>query len=152
MTATSMVTVDRCSPPDCQAVAALARKIWQEWANGMPLSRQLIDLGHPVFVAKTTDGTVIAYAVGIKEAFGPGGWILSVSVDEGYRRQGIGNKLLAAVLDVFRGNGVTWIGAIISEKNHASQTLFQSFGFIKKATMDDYYPPDIVHRFELVWI
>lgn len=151
MTATSMVTVNRCGPGDCQAIAALGRKIWQEWANGMPLSRQLIDLGHPIYVAKNMDGAVIAYAVGIKEAFGTGGWIFSVTVDERYRRQGVGKKLLAAVLDVFRDNGVTWIGAIISEENHASQAMFQSFGFTKKSTMDNYYPPDVVHRFELVW-
>jgi ribosomal protein S18 acetylase RimI-like enzyme len=68
--------------------------------------------------------------------------VLSVAIAPERRRCGNGAQLLHAVVDEFKSNGVTWIGAIISEDNVASQTLFQEYGFVSDARIQGYYEPN----------
>ena len=145
------VVIDRCAPEDCTPIALMARRIWGEWANGMPLTRQLLELGHPVFVAKNSDGQLIGYVVGLAEAFGSGAWILSLTVGEEHRRKGIGRRLVSAILESYRQQNVTWVGAVISANNSASQSLFRTFGFTNKEILHNYDPEVVHYRFEVVF-
>lgn len=136
------VEVRRCEARDCLAIAALGRKTWGDWANGAPLPRQLIELHHPVYVAEDVECGLVGYCIGVGEAFGRGGWILTITLAPQFQRCGIGTRLLRSVVDEFRMHDTLWIGTTIQGGNVASMKLFEKFGFVKEREIKDYYDND----------
>jgi ribosomal protein S18 acetylase RimI-like enzyme len=128
-----------CMPQDCASLAALGKAVWNEWANGSPLIRQLIDIGHPVFVARAQSGEVIGYATGLPEADRSTGYILSITVHPDYRHMGIGRHLVGLVIQALRDRGIVSINTTVSKDNNHSKQLFTALGFREAKEMRDYY-------------
>jgi ribosomal protein S18 acetylase RimI-like enzyme len=81
------------------------------------------------------EGAVVGYAFGGMEGNdymalrGPAGVIYDLVVDPDYRRQGIGQVLLAAVLDALAELGAPRALLFTADKNHVAQSLFDKAGF-----------------------
>jgi UDP-2,4-diacetamido-2,4,6-trideoxy-beta-L-altropyranose hydrolase len=59
------------------------------------------------------------------------GAILSISVDRGFRHQGLGSATIPLVLkEATRSFGVAWVDALIKPENEASLRAFSSSGFV----------------------
>jgi ribosomal protein S18 acetylase RimI-like enzyme len=81
------------------------------------------------------EGAVVGYAFGGMEGNdymalrGPAGVIYDLVVDPDHRRQGIGQVLLAAVLDALAELGAPRALLFTADKNHVAQSLFDKAGF-----------------------
>ncbi len=56
---------------------------------------------------------------------------LSVYIGDGYRRRGVGRALYGALMDILRLQGVRNVYGIITLPNPGSETLHESFGFLR---------------------
>lgn len=86
------------------------------------------------FVAEDRKGRVIGFAIGEVRAweFGspPCGWVFAITVDPATRQAGIGSRLLAALVDRFREEGVGHVRTMISRGNHELMSFFRSQGMM----------------------
>lgn len=135
------IEIRACRPEDCSEIAALGKSIWGDWSNGPTLSRQFIDMGHPIFVACHISGELAGYCVGLSEADGVTGYVLSLTIHSNYRRKGLGEKLLKAVVEKLRSQKRRAINTAISDDNDSSKRLFMKHGFCEARKMKDYYEP-----------
>ena len=92
------------------------------------------DLDDPgaVVLAGTIDGTPIGYAVGRVEVLRDGrrlGVIADLYVEEGARGVGVGEALMAGLLDWFRGRNCDGVDATALPGNRATKNFFEGSGF-----------------------
>jgi [ribosomal protein S18]-alanine N-acetyltransferase len=72
------------------------------------------------------------------------GHLISLAVAPGYRRHGIGTKLLDDVLIQIKNNNVSETTRVLLEVRIANQdaiSLYKRFGFIVESTLLNYYGP-----------
>lgn len=61
-----------------------------------------------------------------------GHWLISnVAVDDKFRRQGIGRKLMEAAVEAARERGASWLVLNVRPHNEAAITLYENLGFDK---------------------
>ena len=58
------------------------------------------------------------------------GWVFAISVRPGARQAGTGSRLLAAICDGFRRQGVTKVRTMLSRDNHLILSFFRSQGMM----------------------
>ncbi len=92
------------------------------------------DLRDPdaVVLAGTIDGTPIGYAAGRLEVVRDGrrlGVITDLFVEEGARGVGVGEALMAQLLDWFRGRDCDGVDATALPGNRATKNFFEGSGF-----------------------
>jgi GNAT superfamily N-acetyltransferase len=95
------------------------------------LRRDLEDAGALVLVG-TIDGTPIGYAVGRTEVLRDDsrlGRIDDLFVEEGARDVGVGEALMASLLDWFRGEGCAGVDATALPGNRSTKNFFEMSGF-----------------------
>jgi aminoglycoside 6'-N-acetyltransferase I len=133
------IRIRPATPPDCDQLARLREALWPKTsaaeharelapilAGDTPGVMPLIN-----FIAETADGTLIGFAeVDLRshadgcDPHRPVGYLEGWYVAEGYRRQHIGARLLAAAEDWARGHGCvemasdTWIDREVSQRSH----------------------------------
>jgi ribosomal-protein-alanine N-acetyltransferase len=69
--------------------------------------------------------------------------ILTITVDEKYRRHGIGREFLKRLIDWSRNQKVEAIMLEVRIGNDAAQPLYTSNGFYPLNTRKDYYGPGL---------
>lgn len=74
-------------------------------------------------------GLYIILKIGNKKAY-----IEDVIVDAAYRGQGLGEKLMRALIDIARMRGVNSISLTSRPERTAAQALYEKIGFIKHKT------------------
>ena len=126
-------------PEDCDQLARLREALWPE-TSAAEHARELAPIlggntpgAMPLinFVAETAGGTLIGFAeVDLRshadgcDPVRPVGYLEGWYVAEGYRREGIGGRLLSAAEDWARGHGCvemasdTWIDNEVSQRSH----------------------------------
>jgi ribosomal protein S18 acetylase RimI-like enzyme len=98
------------------------------------LGSQLDEPEAAVFVAEE-NANVIGYAYLAVESYdymslrGPAGVLHDIIVDPERRRDGVGRRLLAAVLEYLRSRGLSQIVLSTAERNEAAQRFFAGVGF-----------------------
>jgi GNAT superfamily N-acetyltransferase len=83
-------------------------------------------------LAGTIDGAVVGYAVGRVEALAGGerlGVIDDLFVEEGARSVGVGECLMAALLEWFREQGCCGVDAMALPGHRATKNFFEESGF-----------------------
>jgi ribosomal protein S18 acetylase RimI-like enzyme len=95
------------------------------------LQRDLDDDG-AIVLAGTIDEVVIGYATGRTETLRDGavhGVIDDLYVEEGARSVGVGEALMAQLLDWFRARGCAGVDATALPGNRATKNFFEESGF-----------------------
>lgn len=87
------------------------------------------------FVAVDDEGHVIATALGATD--GRKGYLYHVAVDEQWRSQGIGTRLIQRIMDVFKAFGIVKIGILVVADNAAGQEFWKKQGWNTR--------PDVVY-------
>ncbi len=80
-------------------------------------------------------------------------YLLNLTVRRGFRRNGIGRKLMAFLIEFSRSHGTSWIGLEVRKSNRPAQALYTEFGFrqtrIRKGYYQDNHEDGIVMELEL---
>ncbi|WP_244095125.1 GNAT family N-acetyltransferase [Pedobacter alluvionis] len=72
-------------------------------------------------------------------------WILNdLYVNEAYRKQGIGEKLIKTAMDFAKANGSTFVQLETAVDNYTAQHLYENIGFVKQANDEDFFLYKIV--------
>ncbi len=67
-------------------------------------------------------------------------WLLNdLFVDETYRKQGIGEKLIRAAMHFAKDNHAKYVELSTATDNHIAQKLYEQIGFTKQVTDTDFY-------------
>lgn len=89
------------------------------------------------FAVDAPNGVLAGYA--LASLVTDQGEILNLAVDPGSRRRGLGHRLLAAVLDMFRREGAGAVYLEVRQSNAAALHLYQRAGFRPVSTRRAYY-------------
>ncbi len=89
------------------------------------------------FAAVSEGGLVQGYA-GIWRVVDEG-HIMNIAVHPGYRRRGIGRRLLEKLLDYAWSNGIKEVTLEAGTRNDAALTLYRNEGFVIKGIRKQYY-------------
>lgn len=121
---------------DLPAIAALERACFSDpWSvQGFG---ELLATPQVVFLVADRDGDVAGYAVG--RAVLAEGELLNLAVAQGARRQGVGDRLLAAVLVALRERGAGEVFLEVRESNLAARRLYERHGFRTVGLRPRYY-------------
>lgn len=65
--------------------------------------------------------------------------VMNVAVDPAYRRNGVGEKLVNALIDRLRGNGVHCLTLEVRASNDAAIRLYDKLGFVQVGRRPGYY-------------
>lgn len=97
--------------------------------------RERIDDSHMRVYVAESDGLIVGYALGlivdrVPEMFAPeaGGFLGDIYVEEGYRSQGIGHNLVAAMRSWFREHGLTYFEWHVTAENEGAMRFWQELG------------------------
>ena len=111
-------------------------------SNSSPWSersfRNELDHPHGIFLVALAEGKVVGYGgtwIVIDEAH-----ITTVAVDPEYRRKGIGNKIMAALLEEAEKKGATCSTLEVRAGNEPAIKLYEDLGYVRSATRKRYYP------------
>lgn len=66
--------------------------------------------------------------------------VMLLGVLPSYRRRGLGQGLLAYLLELAIARGLTWASLEVRASNQSAQRLYASFGFMPVGRRRDYYP------------
>ncbi len=129
--------VRKMTREDIPEVASLDRRIFSTpWSERGFL--YALDLEENLFlVAQNPGGRIVGYCgmyVSLDE-----GEITNVAVDEAKRRQGIGDALLAGILEMAARQGVRQIYLEARVSNEAAIRLYEKHGFSPCGTRRDFY-------------
>jgi ribosomal protein S18 acetylase RimI-like enzyme len=83
-------------------------------------------------LAGTIDSTIVGYAVGRTEALRDGsvlGVVSDLYVDEGARAVGVGEAMMASLLEWFTARGCAGVDATALPGNRATKNFFEESGF-----------------------
>ena len=80
-----------------------------------------------IFLVAESEGTLVGTVIATHE--GRKGWINRLAVDPGFRRQGIGSRLVREAEDRLKGLGVDVLACLIGEGNDASVRTFETLGY-----------------------
>jgi ribosomal-protein-alanine N-acetyltransferase len=89
------------------------------------------------FAVDGRDGSLAGYAVASVVA--DQGEILNLAVHPGSWHRGLGHVLLAAMLDMFKSEGVAAVHLEVRQSNAAARSLYQHAGFHAVSTRRGYY-------------
>ncbi len=80
-------------------------------------------------------------------------YLLNLTVHKDFRRCGLGQKLVAFLIDFSRHHGARWIGLEVRKSNHSALSIYGRFGFrqerVRKAYYQDNHEDGIVMELEL---
>ena len=136
MTAATSMSVRRAEPNDCDAIAAAEKVLFSD-----PWSRrsfaELVDRPGVHFLVATVDDAVAAYSVAYAAA--DEAELANLAVVPAWHRQGIGRRLLEAVLASVRGGGAAEIWLEVRQSNTAARRLYEHAGFTEVGLRRRYY-------------
>jgi ribosomal-protein-alanine N-acetyltransferase len=114
----------------------------ERMTNAAPWSERAFanELVHPhsIFLVGLLEGRVIAYGgvwLVVDEAH-----ITTVTVDDKYRRRGIGREIVTRLLTMAKEKGMLCATLEVRAGNEAAITLYKNLGFTVAATRRGYYP------------
>lgn len=129
----------KLTPADAESAAELDFKSFSKedsWASEDFFNAAMDE--HEEFLVAELDGKIIACAGA--EIFPDGAEIESIAVDPDFRRQGIGRRLLAEMIEAILKRGVNLVILEVRPSNKAAIKLYEKFGFEIVERLKNYYP------------
>ena len=152
-----MITVRRAEPGDAAALVALAQQVAREEEGWILTTDAWRSVGeerrylkaarrHPdaaVLVAEV-DERVVARLSLARDPHAASRHVadLGVMVDAGYRRRGIGTRLLEEAVGWARSSGVVKLELHVFPWNEPALALYEAFGFQREGYRKDHYSRD----------
>ncbi len=134
MTEAKEIVIRRMKPEDLEAVYAI-----ETGSFSTPWSRksfeQELDKEYSYAFVALSEGRIVGYLIQwqiVDEIH-----IANVAVDAGWRRRGVGMKLLREGLAACPS--CPWIGLEVRESNHAARSLYSKLGFQEVGVRRRYY-------------
>lgn len=90
------------------------------------------------FLVAVNGNRVAGYVVGY-QIYENEGRIFTLAVKKGYRDQGVGSKLLKAILDMFNREGLKYASLEVRKNNVRAQKLYSSMNFVPCWIEKGYY-------------
>ena len=106
------------------------------------LMSQLPDDSHE-FLAAEENEQVLGY-VGMMTVLDEG-YISNVAVSQSFRRRGIGNQLITALLERAEMRQLSFVTLEVREHNEAAISLYAKFGFVPVGLRKNYYKMPVEH-------
>ena len=111
---------------------------------GNPWTEKMLEceLNSPLSILETEerDGKIVGYALG--RVVADEAELLKICVLSDWRKQGIAEKMLRALLGKMRENGAAACFLEVRSKNSPAIALYQKLGFEQIALRRNYYPDD----------
>ena len=122
-------------PGDIPAVAALEAETFPDGASAAFLERMRSEGGAVLAAAEGETLTGYAwYQLVLDEAY-----VGNVAVAEAFRRCGVGEALVRAMLDNAKNRGAAFLTMEVRQSNLAARRLYERCGFRTVAVRKDYY-------------
>lgn len=131
-----MLTVRQMEEADLGSVARIETSIFSKpWSEeGF---RDSLKLPNTVYLVAEQDGSIAGY-IGMLCVLDEGE-ITNVAVAEGFRRQGIGERLLSSLLQAGRKEGVDSFTLEVRESNSSARRLYRKLGFQEEGIRRNFY-------------
>ena len=131
------ISVVDVGPRHLEAVEALEQRCFSmPWTREM-LMTQFPDDGHVFLAAEGENGELLGY-VGMMNVLDEG-YISNVAVDPDHWRQGIGDKLISALLERAALRELRFVTLEVREHNEAAIALYRKHGFEAVGLRKNYY-------------
>lgn len=102
---------------------------WKDEADDPDLVSGIVTGSHCFLVARHADDTIVAMGRAISDRISDA-YIQDVTVDPSFRGQGIGSRMVAALVARLEADGIGWIGLIAERKTHP---FYRPLGFAPMA-------------------
>lgn len=133
------VIIRTFEPADLPSLIALERSVYGSGAYSYYFFRQLYDLFPRLVWVADRDGAIVGHVCGAIAQDRATGWILNLAVQAHFRRQGVGARLIAQVIDHLRQGGVQVIYSTLHPENEPGIAAFKRLGFVQVAVGENYY-------------
>jgi ribosomal protein S18 acetylase RimI-like enzyme len=140
-TARSRIRVEEAEAVSGELVEAMHRLIPQVSTSAEPLTHDEIEtiVSSPVtrlLVARDEAGSIVGTLtlVAFRIPTGVGAWIEDVVVDEGARRRGVGEALMATAIQLAEESGARHVNLTSRPEREAANRLYQRLGFEHRET------------------
>lgn len=137
----AQLMVRRATPADLETLTLLGREIFGMEAHDIYTFRQLLDISRPLAFVATVQGRHAGYAIVAPTWEARCAWLLTLGVVPDYRRQGIGRKLMGAVVQGLTRLNVSEIKLTVEPYNENAKNLYASMGFVCEGNCADYFGP-----------
>ena len=128
--------IRKVNPNDLNRVFEIENMSFNQ-SYGLKMFQQLYEMGIGFLVAEH-EGYVIGYVMfWIKYEFN--GHIISIAVDEKYRRLGAGTKLLVKAISILSLLNLDTIYLEVNENNHGAIEFYKKFNFRNDRVVPNYY-------------
>jgi len=101
-------------------------------------TKALIESLSDVSLVSEVEGRIVGYIFARVE-YGNIGHIITIAVDPEYRRMGIGEKLMRAVLNILKELGCVSVYLEVRVSNKPAINLYKKLGFVVKRRVPRYY-------------
>ena len=136
-----MSTIRRCEPGDFEDIASLLRQLWPDRSLQMNLLRgvflELLSSPSQHYICATANSKVIAFcSLMVKNSLywhGPLGILEEMVVDEQYRRQGVGTKLLQRIMEIAKEAGCQAVSLDSDLHRSEAHAFYEKHGFQRSA-------------------
>lgn len=128
--------IRKMTKDDILSVAGLERLIFSKPWSAKSLTESLKDPMYHFFTAEE-DGIIVGY-MGLYAVCGEGN-ITNIAVMPEYRRRGIGEALLKAMLESCREEGTAAVTLEVRESNRGAICLYEKYGFTIAGVRPGFY-------------
>jgi ribosomal-protein-alanine N-acetyltransferase len=133
-------TIRRYREEDFAAVCAIERENSAGDCKPEVFVRQASVLFSETFLVAEAEGRPIGYTIGALVQHRPAtGWIIRLAVAGTHRRRGVGDRLVAAVIDALRDRGAEEVCLSVSPSNHTARPLYEKWGFQETGFFQAYF-------------
>lgn len=123
-------------PEHISGIAAIEKACFSDaWSEA--LLEDGLESRFDTYFVWSEDGEVLGY--GVLRSLAGEGEIQRIAVLPEARRRGIAGKLMEAMAEKARSQGVSQVTLEVRESNEAAQNLYKAYGFCQEAVRKGYY-------------
>ena len=92
------------------------------------------------FVAVTARGSIVGHVdlKGSRLKTGMHRCLLGIGIERGYRRRGLGRRLMTAAIEFARSaESLSWVDLAVFANNAPARALYKTLGFVEIGTLED---------------
>lgn len=135
------VTIRPCGLDDITKLTALEKSIFGNYGYPLPVMRQWYDIcGEWIRIAET-EGETAGYILSAPSADNDCVWVLSLLVDDRFRRRGAGRFLLESIEPMALTRDIHEIRLTVAPSNTSGRALYTACGYCEKGIEPDYFGP-----------